>query len=162
MLKIRRPLGRLIFNMEIAIPGKTVFLIETAPRATLYLWSKWYTCINQELRYCRKRPTKTSTHFMGYTITLSGVLWHVTWQSPNASDDVTVRQLREFSPGVFSRHRLKYLNNLRTWMGYKKSYRIWPLWHDVIVTWKYVPRCLPFVRWIHRLLVDFPWWFLCS
>ena len=35
MLKIRRPLGRLIFNMGIAIPGKTVFLIETAP-------SFWY------------------------------------------------------------------------------------------------------------------------
>ena len=35
MLKIRRPLGRLIFNMGIAIPGKTVFLIETAPRAPL-------------------------------------------------------------------------------------------------------------------------------
>ena len=32
MLKIRRPLGRLIFNMGIAIPGKTVFLIELAPR----------------------------------------------------------------------------------------------------------------------------------
>ena len=32
MLKIRRPLGRLIFNMGIATPGKTVFLIETAPR----------------------------------------------------------------------------------------------------------------------------------
>ena len=32
MLKIRRPLGRLIFNMGIAIPGKTVFLIETALR----------------------------------------------------------------------------------------------------------------------------------
>ena len=32
MLKIRRPLGRLIFNMGIAIPGKTVFLIETAIR----------------------------------------------------------------------------------------------------------------------------------
>ena len=32
MLKIRRPLGRLIFNMAIAIPGKTVFLIEMAPR----------------------------------------------------------------------------------------------------------------------------------
>ena len=31
MLKIRRPLGRLIFNMGIAIPGKTVFFIETAP-----------------------------------------------------------------------------------------------------------------------------------
>ena len=35
MLKIRRPLGRLIFNMGIAIPGKTVFLIETAPRSLL-------------------------------------------------------------------------------------------------------------------------------
>ena len=31
MLKIRRQLGRLIFNMGIAIPGKIVFLIETAP-----------------------------------------------------------------------------------------------------------------------------------
>ena len=31
MLKIRRPLGRLIFNMGIAIPCKTIFLIETAP-----------------------------------------------------------------------------------------------------------------------------------
>ena len=36
MLKIRRPLGRLIFNMGIAIPGKTVFLIETAPWFRLY------------------------------------------------------------------------------------------------------------------------------
>ena len=35
MLKIRRPLGRLIFNMGIAIPGKTVFLIETAPLSYL-------------------------------------------------------------------------------------------------------------------------------
>ena len=31
MLKIRRPIGRLIFNMGIAVPGKTGFLIETAP-----------------------------------------------------------------------------------------------------------------------------------
>ena len=36
MLKIRRPLGRLIFNMGIAIPGKTVFLIETAPCWRIY------------------------------------------------------------------------------------------------------------------------------
>ena len=35
MLKIRRPLGRRIFNIGIAIPGKTVFLIETAPRASI-------------------------------------------------------------------------------------------------------------------------------
>ena len=38
MLKIRWPSGRLIFNMGIAIPGKTVFLIETAPR---FLESNW-------------------------------------------------------------------------------------------------------------------------
>ena len=40
MLKIRRSLGRLIFNMGIAIPGKTVFLIETAPRMLTfsYYW----------------------------------------------------------------------------------------------------------------------------
>ena len=41
MLKIRRPLGRLIFNMGIAIPGKTVFLIETAPS----------TCKTSQFRY---------------------------------------------------------------------------------------------------------------
>ena len=38
MLKIRRPLGRLIFNMGIAIPGKTVFLIETAPWLCALPW----------------------------------------------------------------------------------------------------------------------------
>ena len=32
MLKIRRPTGRLIFNMGIPIPGKTVSYIETGPR----------------------------------------------------------------------------------------------------------------------------------
>ena len=30
--RFSKPLGRLIFNIGIAIPGKTVFLIETAPR----------------------------------------------------------------------------------------------------------------------------------
>ena len=41
MLKIRRPLGRLIFNMGIAIPGKTIFLIETAPSFLLSHCLKW-------------------------------------------------------------------------------------------------------------------------
>ena len=44
MLKIRRPLWRLIFNMGIAIPGKTVFLIETAPWITSLAWVKLYNC----------------------------------------------------------------------------------------------------------------------
>ena len=49
MLKIRRPLGRLIFNMGIATPGKTVFLIETAPwwLATLfYIWISPGNCLS--------------------------------------------------------------------------------------------------------------------
>ena len=46
MLKIRRPLGRLIFNMGIAIPGKTVFLIETAP------WSLPYAGFMLSSEYC--------------------------------------------------------------------------------------------------------------
>ena len=36
MLKIRRPTGRLIFNMGIPIPGKTVFLIETGPGSSCF------------------------------------------------------------------------------------------------------------------------------
>ena len=40
VLKIRQPLGRLIFNMGIAIPGKSIFLIETAPSVLVSL--RWY------------------------------------------------------------------------------------------------------------------------
>ena len=52
MLKIRRPLGRLIFNMGIAIPGKTVFLIETAPRHLMKCL--WHVCFQiKKLRFHR-------------------------------------------------------------------------------------------------------------
>ena len=47
MLKIRRPLGRLIFNMGIAIPGKTVFLIETAPRSVAECYCH---CVSDKIR----------------------------------------------------------------------------------------------------------------
>ena len=52
MLKIRRPLGRLIFNMGIAIPGKTVFLIETAP---------WFQLILGQEDFLMEFHTYTST-----------------------------------------------------------------------------------------------------
>ena len=45
MLKIRRPLGRLIFNMGIAIPGKTVFLNETAPWWRMNIWMNQVTIV---------------------------------------------------------------------------------------------------------------------
>ena len=41
MLKIRRPVGRLIFNMGITIPSKTVFLIETAPSTQWVNYTHW-------------------------------------------------------------------------------------------------------------------------
>ena len=49
MLKIRRPLGRLIFNMGIAIPGKTVFLIETAPCVPAD--SSWSNCMHPVIHH---------------------------------------------------------------------------------------------------------------
>ena len=55
MLKIRRPTGRLIFNMGIPIPGKTVFYIETRP------WPQWVES-NRVLLRCnstRKASTRT-------------------------------------------------------------------------------------------------------
>ena len=56
MLKIRRPLGRLIFNMGIAIPGKTVFLIETAHR---YPFKILETGFDNDVMFVM---FKTSTH----------------------------------------------------------------------------------------------------
>ena len=47
MLKIRRPTGRLIFNMGIPIPGKTVFYIETGP-----WWTRYWTRSSFELLSC--------------------------------------------------------------------------------------------------------------
>ena len=57
MLKIRRPLGRLIFNMGIAIPGKTVFLIETAPRL--------FTEANEKcVLICTEENFRANSHFI--------------------------------------------------------------------------------------------------
>ena len=55
MLKIRRPLGRLILNMGIAIPGKTVFLIETAP---------WIFCNRPQHNYCQFHMAKVYTYYL--------------------------------------------------------------------------------------------------
>ena len=51
MLKIRRPLGRLIFNMGIAIPGKTVFLIETAPRTNMEIFPDQFRKLHSGVYY---------------------------------------------------------------------------------------------------------------
>ena len=61
MLKIRRSLGRLIFNMGIAIPGKTVFLIETAPwsLSSVLLWQySWIARMGLLTLLIAKEPLK--------------------------------------------------------------------------------------------------------
>ena len=69
MLKIRQPLGRLIFKMGIAIPGKTVFLIETAPCCPHV-----DTCRQPAYRYIMIHVL--SRHLCsGLSVWVSGVLW---------------------------------------------------------------------------------------
>ena len=63
MLKIRRPLGRLIFNMGIAIPGKTVFLIETAP---------WW-CINVSAKRVTSGSLTALSSVGGLSIARTGI-----------------------------------------------------------------------------------------
>ena len=80
MLKIRRPLGRLIFNMGIAIPGKTVFLIETAPRRNesarpLHKSPHWIV----SLIVLRHATLTFELHvYSGLNTNLWYMLWHTT------------------------------------------------------------------------------------
>ena len=95
MLKIRRPLGRLIFNMGIVIPGKTVFLIETAPWSLvlrMYKYQILYTSHNNNVSkwfsvtICRMNLLCTYHVFFGnkrtahiYSISNSKTSWHLRW-----------------------------------------------------------------------------------
>ena len=94
MLKIRRPLGSLIFNMGIAIPGKTVFLIETAPwclvcvpniifQGVLLLLSLHDS--GQFLTYCDAKQWKEELN-MSYSedhCWSAGTWWLHTWRAPS-------------------------------------------------------------------------------
>ena len=68
MLKIRRPLGRLIFNMGIAIAGKTVFLIETAPRSL-----PTNSCLSYSISHCLSSYMYDAYVFLCYLIKCSFV-----------------------------------------------------------------------------------------
>ena len=73
MLKIRRPLGRLIFNMGIAIPGKTVFLIETVPWFNIKMSSYQY-----RKYHCGDKTIVRSSYLhngISYTGKMSSLYW---------------------------------------------------------------------------------------
>ena len=69
MLKIRRPLGRLIFNMGIAMPGKTVFLIETGPCCIEVI-----TIVMTGHKFCQFRIIKYSPYFQRLAIIMMDYL----------------------------------------------------------------------------------------
>ena len=82
MLKIRRPLGRLIFNMGIAIPGKTVFLIETAPWSSDWdRYCRWHRSIRNEAT-----EIESSSHHLTSRDELYGTgnclqhIWHLAYR----------------------------------------------------------------------------------
>ena len=114
MLKIRRPLGRLIFNMGIAIPGKTVFLIETAPRTLPPCWMKdttycydvsitnnSTTCIDLKLDNMYKCAI-LSLLFLGYWIRLAVCLFKKIFFSSSACDreDVVEHQFMPYESKI--------------------------------------------------------------
>ena len=104
MLKIRRPLGRLIFNMGIAIPGKTVFLIETAP---------WNVHFHSYLyRQCACR-TNIILHF---TTSISSQPSHIHYNLNHYNDVIMgamASQASRLFPQAFFRRRSKKTSMLR-------------------------------------------------
>ena len=99
MLKIRRPLGRLIFNMGIAIPGKTVFLIETAPRSIAAL----HTYTNEGgrdmgLSECPYLRAHLNDQF-GTLLSMTATLLH-TVRSQNDAQHETESKLRKLEAEV--------------------------------------------------------------
>ena len=104
MLKIRRPLGRLIFNMGIAITGKTVFLIETAPRIihvarAMLSWSWWryqMEALSALLALCGGNPSTKAS---------DAELWCFLWCAPEQTFEKKLRsRLFETPSNSLSRH----------------------------------------------------------
>ena len=85
-----RPLGRLIFNMGIAIPGKTVFHIETAPRVLKFSVSDWTNCSNKSWTYWWFEPPWCSHDFnvmwLRYAITQCTLYIYCNIFSPKNSE----------------------------------------------------------------------------
>ena len=116
MLKIRRPLGRLIFNMGIAIPGKTVFLIETAPWWWLYSHRTQLTCtlpVLQNIFVCvSKVPANGRGCYMYITssVIVPHLFSHVIWNCTQ-KNDLKTRSIFSISVSI-------EVGKQRTWIFY--------------------------------------------
>ena len=130
MLKIRRPLGRLIFNMGIAIPGKTVFLIETAPCIVRHL---------KQVKSARRRYWNCHWTTFGLTcffyvlrraVCLCQMLQDITWEIGTPREYLSWHQ------------RNKEYGNMSSWIrlprgGYleykRQGHTVFAIFHDFIV-----------------------------
>ena len=116
MLKIRRPLGRLIFNMGIAIPGKTVFLIETAPRIFDAIWRHYATMrwlfsytffgqnINIYLHFISFLHTKMSNEVANPSLWMATFLSYAfnTIRAFMTADDLTTQGARSYAAVILT------------------------------------------------------------
>ena len=82
-VKDKTAVGRLIFNMGIAIPSKTVFLIETAPSTLLSVTFLW-TTLQSKQSVNRFRPRQNGCHFADgiFKLIFLNENFH-TWSAPS-------------------------------------------------------------------------------
>ena len=164
MLKIRRPLGRLIFNMGIAISGKTVFLIETAP---------WASHVNGNSIHYSTASSIPQKH-KKYRISLllcplwlqsSGYRWipltksHLCGKHLHVTKSSSCRELRDCCKLLLlsrakAPHSPCVTVYLINWHTTFEGVRIRSRDHDDVIKWKQFPRYWPFVRGIHRSPVN--------
>ena len=139
MLKIRRPLGRLIFNMGIAIPGKTVFLIETAPWCWNYVlydvdhawWRHQMETFSALLAICAGNSPVNSPHKGQWRRALMFSLicvWISGWVNNRGAGDLR-------------RYRAHYDVNV---IGCPFCYHAFSI-HDTVIVW-WLPLCLQYRR----------------
>ena len=129
MLKIRRPLGRLIFNMGIAIPGKTVFLIETAP---IWRQNLGQLCPRWLVAWRHQAITWTSVDLS--TLRSNGIHPRALSWEDLKMDANKARMKFEF---------LKSHPDLPGWAVGSLFGVLWRKAHDDVITWEHFPRYRP-------------------
>ena len=165
MLKIRRPLGRLIFNMGIAIPGKTVFLIETAPRQQprsfgntlrpddteieinehLLQWTAWGTFWNCICKYCSRGFNKSDYLKPNFTLYVTATRGRPLLNTPNCAH-VLLKKSALFCITLTSHECYGVPNHRQHHCLFNNLFRLAPtktLKHHIT---------RPFVRKIHRTI----------
>ena len=144
MLKIRRPLGRLIFNMGIAIPGKTVFLIETAPR-------------------CQKGNTDWfSIGLLGIDISRNKLQWNLNQNTNIFIQENTLKMFANHQPfcsGIIVFHNSSTDMNWRDTVHYRSTWWLQMACHLIS---KNIPLCKNMNTECTMILQEISWAAFCQ